>query len=112
MDPITFELSLMSAFGILIVAVPVMLGLLKLIQVLRTNPEDKIKQEIKNINTDIEQIKKDIEIIEISMSSVAKIGIEHENFKTQLDDLKQTILRLQDKMEKMTDLIIKLVTKD
>lgn len=112
MDPITFELSIMSALGILIVAIPVILGLLKLIQILRASPEDQIKQEIKNLNTEIEQIKKDIETIEVSMSNVAKIGIEHDNFKSQVDDLKLAIFRLQDKMEKMTDLIIKLVTKD
>ncbi len=112
MDPIIIDISLMSALGILVIVIPVILGLLKFYQVYRSNPHDKLRQEIKDIHTDIESIKKEIATIETSMSSVSKIGIEHDSFKVQVDDLKLAILRLQDKMEKMTDLIIKLVTKD
>jgi len=108
-DPITFELTIGNAIALLIIAIPAIVALYHLIKIWRS---DKIKTQMDDLKAEVSMIKSDLESYVKTVNTIHQSSIHNEISRSQVADLRIAIGKLQDKMEKITDLIITMASKD
>jgi peptidoglycan hydrolase CwlO-like protein len=74
--------------------------------------EDKIKQ----VQQDFSSMKKDVDKLTETVDEIkvetAKMNITEENMKSHMNDFKSSLNRLNDKLEKVTEIVIQILSKD
>ena len=115
------EIGLATAIGLGIASIPPVLGIIKLVSMVLDNksPKDSatdnsvqtLSDNLEKANDDIKELSKDITEIHLRMAE-AKTDVEIKNLQNQMQDLKVSLTRLQDKVERVAELTINILSKD
>ena len=111
------EISIWTALGYGIASIPAVLGFLKIVQMVtdkgttETPTTKTLKDNLEKANNDIIVLSKDITEIQLRLAE-AKTDVEIKNLQVQMTDFKNALTRLQDKVERVTELTIKVMSKD
>ena len=106
MEPISFSITWAGSVTILGSVVAIVVGVLAILK------SFKRPEKPKDYTTQIEKMEEEIhtlqnQITEIQTNLNGKIEIQVESLNNQISDIKTTLGRFQDKLERLTDLIIK-----
>ena len=110
------NLTLESAIAILAVAIPILVFLRILARDWFNSKTGETT--IENVEKDIEDLKNAIEKLSADLGSIqlkladGTSDARLDAIKQQMIDMKDTISKLQDKLEKMTDLTIRILSKE
>lgn len=111
------EISIWTAIGFGIASIPAVLGFLKIVQMVTNKDSSEtptnitLKDNLEKANNDIMVLSKDITEIQLRLAE-AKTDVEVKNLQIQMTDFKNALTRLQDKVERVTELTIKIMSKD
>ena len=114
------EIGITTAIGLGIASIPPVLGIIKLVSMVieKKSPDDDssathktLTDNLEKASEDIKELSKDITEIHLRMAE-AKTDIEIKNLQDQMQDLKNSLNKLQDKVERVTELTIKIMSKD